>query len=439
VTPDNVTVPFGKTDLQLELPAGWNLRAVAEPAPYPAVDDVAAACREALEKPIGAPPLHELARGKSKVVIVLEDVARPTPVHQFAEPVADALAQAGVPDEAVTVLTGLGIHRPMSEDEVKAKIGEPLFARYKWINHNADPGEHLAHLGRTERGTEVWLNRAVVEADLVIALGCVEPHIIASFGGGMKMILPGVAGRETVAANHAINTRPETFNNVGLDPDKNPMRQDLEEAAAMLDTPVFIVNAVLRGDLSIARFVAGDAIQAHREGCRTAAEIFGAPVPGKADVVITSSHPMDHDFRQGAKAVANTIRALKPGGTMLCLMACEQGVGDFGLPKRRILLGQRGIKAIAGMLLPLLGRWTFGMREEDHFLIYFTLQTLKNYRVLFYAPPLTPEMSDKMPFMGIRGDLDAMLAEAVARTPHGDVFVFPKGGVTYPVIQTDTP
>ncbi|MHA1568410.1 MAG: nickel-dependent lactate racemase [Alphaproteobacteria bacterium] len=435
MSPPQISLPFGAQPLQFDLPAGWNLAATCEPAPYDALDDPAAACAAALAEPIGAPPLAELAKGKSKIAIVLEDIARPTPVHLFSEAVAAALAAAGVPDEAVTVVTALGVHRAMTEAEIEAKIGPAVYQRYRAINHDFENNEQLAHLGCTQRGTEVWINRAVAEAELVIALGCVEPHIIASFGGGAKAIIPGVAGKDTIAANHAVNTKPQTFNNVGLDPNANPMRQDLEEGTAMLKAPVFAINAVLRGDLSIARMVAGDPVQAHRAGCETAAQIFGAKIPHRADVVIAGSHPMNIDFRQGAKALANTVRALKPGGTMLCMMACEQGIGDMPLPEKGIPLGKRGMKFLSTLLLPLVGRTTFGMKEEDHFFIYFTLQTVKNYNTIIYSPNLPPELERKLRFLGIETDLDAALAAAKKAVPRGDALVFPKGGITYPIIS----
>jgi nickel-dependent lactate racemase len=432
---ERLAINFGKQPLEMTLPDGWRVRQIAEPAPYPALDDPEAACREALARPIGLPPLVELARGKRKVALIVDDLSRPTPVARFIQPVMDALREAGVPDEAVTIITGLGVHRSMTEDEVRRKAGPAALGRYRWVNHNFELGDHLEHLGVTRRGTKVYLNKEVTQADLVLSLGCVEPHIIASFGGGAKGLVPGVAGKVTVAGTHRINTTPATFNNVGLDPDCNPMRQDLEECVAMLKPPVFVVNAVLRGDLQITRLVAGHPVAAHREGVKTAAEIFGARVGEPAEVVITSSHPMNLDMRQGVKALANTIRALKRGGTMVCLLAAEQGVGDFPVPKKRPPFGPRGLKRLAGVLLRLLGWTTFGMQEEAHFFIYFTLQTLKNYHVVFYGPTIPADVRERLPFYEFHTDVQAALASAARVTPRGEVLVFPNGGVTYPILD----
>ena len=135
-----------------------------------------------------------------------------------------------------------------------------------WENPECDTPEKMVILGTTSRGTPVWINKTVAESDLVISIGCIEPHIIASFGGGYKNIVPGVAGRQTIAHNHALNCAPDTFNNVGRPIDGNPMRLDLEEAARMLKPPVFIINAILNYRQGVVKIVAGDPIEAHRAG-----------------------------------------------------------------------------------------------------------------------------------------------------------------------------
>ncbi|MDP8223563.1 MAG: nickel-dependent lactate racemase [Candidatus Lernaella stagnicola] len=432
-----ISVPFGKQPLTFTLPDGWDLAGTFAPAEYPPVHDAAAACAAGLAEPLGMPPLRELARNRRKIAIVVEDVSRPTPIADFFGPIIDALDAAQVPDEAVTIVTALGVHRPMTEAEVKAKIGERAFGRYRWINHDFEPGDHLEMLGTTRRGTPCWINREVSQADLVIGVGCIEPHIIASFGGGSKILVPGVAGKETVAKTHRRNTTPQTFNNVGLDPYQNPMRQDLEECVAMIKAPIFIVDAVLRGDLSVAQILAGDRDQVYRAGIEAAARIFGVKVPGLADIVITSSHPMNVDMRQGAKSLANTIRALRRGGTMLCLMAAEQGVGDFPVPEKRPPVGKRGLKVLSHVLIPLMGVTTLGMQEEAHFFTYFSLQAIKNYNVIFYAPTISPDVKRRLPFYDMHANIDEALAAAARLTPRGRVFVFPNGGVTYPIVEGD--
>ena len=301
--------------------------------------------------------------------------------HQIWAVIEEACVRA----ENVTVLTALGVHRPMTEGEIVDKIGAWGAARYKAVKHDPDPGDHLAKLGTTRRGTEVWLNRIVAEADLVVSFGCIEPHPMAGFGGGYKNLFPGVAGRPTNAANHALNMTPSAYAAVGMKPEHNPMRCDLEECGSMIEPPVFVVNAILDGNLDVVKIVAGDGVRAHREGIAACRDVFGVEVPEQADVLITCSHPMNTDFRQGFKALANSIGAVRKGGLILNLVAAEMGLGDLSIPKRNMRLGKRGLRMLSKILSPLVGRFTFGMREEGRGTILRLLRTasLQAQRRLF--------------------------------------------------------
>ena len=174
--------------------------------------------------------------------------------------------------------------------------------------------------------------------------------MIASFGGGWKNVVPGLAGKDTIAANHAINCQPATFNMVGQPCEANPMRLDLEEAGALVGKPAFIVNAILNPALRPVRIVAGDPVQAHREGVRTSARLYGVEIEAPADVVITNSCPMDTDVRQGFKALANTVRATRAGGVIFTCLRASEGMGALNVPSREIPLAGRH----AGRRLALL-------------------------------------------------------------------------------------
>ncbi len=264
----------------------------------------------------------------------------------------------------MTVVTALGVHHPMSEAEVVRGPGDLVTQGLRWENHDCYTADGLVHLGTTRWGTEVWINRTVAEADLVVSIGCIEPHLIASFGGGYKNLIPGVAGRETMGHNHALNASPGTFNMVGQPIADNPMRLDLEEGAQMLKPPVFLVNAVLNSALDVVRVVTGDPVAAHREGTRVSAEIYGSRFDQPADVVIASTHPMDQDLRQGSKALANTIRAVRRGGVQIILMRAEEGLGVFGLAQRSLPLKRRGLKFLAPLLVRIVPRMKSGQHAR---------------------------------------------------------------------------
>jgi lactate racemase len=371
-----------------------------------------------------------------RVALVVDDGSRPTPAAQIVPAVLDELGQAGVGKERITLVSALGVHRPMTEAELAARVGAAAFAGLPWENPDCDDPSRMVSLGTTMRGTPVWINNTVAAADLVVAIGSIEPHLIASFGGGYKNLFPGVAGRATIAHNHNLNCTPDTFNMVGQPIERNPMRLDLEEAGRMVKPPVFIVNAVLNSKREIVRVVAGDGVAAHREGCGVSAAIFGAAVPGQADVVITNSRPMDQDLRQGVKALGNTLCAVNAGGVQITLVRADEGVGVFGLANRELPLGRDGLQALSGLLVRAVPRLKLkGIGEEDRFFLYFALQAMRRTSLLMYAPTIPGAVKANLPFVEFNDSPDSVLAQARRRFPHrAEVLAFPYGGSTYPIL-----
>jgi len=431
-----IKIAWGESFLQAELPPQWRLNGVMEPSPRPGVADPAAEARRALQQPVGSPKLSEMARPGMKIAVVIDDGSRPTPVHLILPEVIAELERGGAQRGQITLVPALGVHRPMTNEEVAQRVGPGWLPGLAVEHHDIDTPERLANLGTTSRGTPVLINRVVAEADLVVSIGCIEPHIIASFGGGYKNIIPGVAGRATIAHNHALNCRPDTFNMVGQPIENNPMRLDLEEGASMLKPPVFIVNAVLNDRQKVVEIVTGHPIKAHRAGVAISASIYGVKIPRLADVVITASHPMDQDLRQGVKALANTVRAMKPGGMIITLVRAEEGVGVFGLANKKLPVGRKTLKAISPLLLPLVPKLKLsGMGEEDRFFLYFALQAMRRGDLMLYGPTIPQQAQDNLVFVQFTGSLDAALEKARARFPGAaDVVVFPYGGSTYPIL-----
>jgi len=431
-----ISLPWGQNPIQLTLPESWNLMGVLEPSSQPGVGDPTQEARRSLAEPFGSPRLSELAKPGMKIALVVDDGSRPTPVAAIFPAVMEEIQRAGASPEQVTVIAALGVHRAMSAEELGERIGAHWLSKVRWESHDCDDPARLADLGVSSRGTPVLVNKTVAEANLVISIGCIEPHIIASFGGGYKNLFPGVAGRATIAHNHALNCQPGTFNNVGAPIESNPMRLDLEECGRMLKPPVFIVNAVLNSALEVVRVVSGDPIQAHRAGAQVSASIYGVQAPGLADIVITDSHPMDQDLRQGVKALANTIRAVRPGGVMITLVRADEGVGVFGLANRKLPVGKRLLKLLAPLLLPRVPKLKLkGMGEEDRFFLYFALQTMLRCDALLYAPTIPLEIHERLPFVRFASSPEAALQEARTKfLGRANVLVFPYGGSTYPIL-----
>jgi len=429
-----VNIPWGKEVLSINLPENWTLGGVLEPSALPAVPDACAETQRSLAQPVGSPKLHELARAGMKVAIVIDDGSRPTPVASILPAVLDELTRAGVPVNDMCIVPALGVHRAMPLEEMQQRAGTQAI---EFVVHDTDDPAVLADLGSTSRGTPVLINKRVAEADLVVSIGCIEPHIIASFGGGLKNLVPGVAGRATIAHNHALNCQPDTFNMVGQPIERNPMRQDLEEAALKINKPIFIINAVLNSSLQVVRVVCGDGIAAHRAGVQVSASIYGVPVKRAADVVIAGSHPMDQDLRQGVKALANNIRAVKRGGVMLTLIRADEGVGVFGLANKKLPVGRAALKVLAPVLLPLVPKLKLkGMGEEDRFFLYFALQAMLHADLFMYGPTIPVEIHERLPFVRfVEKPGDAL---EYARRKFNDrpleVLALPHGGSTYPIL-----
>ncbi len=272
---NKLSLPWGRDTIDLSLPDSWRVLGEMKPAALPGSADCCGEAEAGLQNPVGTPRLCALAQPGMKVALVIDDGSRPTPVPEIMPAVMAELERGGVTPQQITVVPALGLHRPMSEAEVSERLGLGGLCGMRLENPNCDDPAALISLGTTSRGTPVSVNKTVAAADLVVSVGCIEPHLIASFGGGYKNIIPGVAGRATVAHNHTLNCSPSTFNNVGQPIERNPMRLDLEEAGTLLHSPVFIVNAVLNSALEVVKVVAGHPVQAHRAGAKISAQIYG--------------------------------------------------------------------------------------------------------------------------------------------------------------------
>lgn len=431
----NQKIPWGRDgEIEFKMPRGWRLLGRMMPAEAAPLEDVQRELERVLDNPAGSKSLEELARGKLNIVIVVDDISRPTPAHLLLGKVLERLEQAGADLGTITIVPGLGVHRPMTQEEMERKAGKEDLARVKWENPDCHDTKKLTYLGKTKRGTRAFVNKTVAGADLVIMIGTIEPHPHAGFGGGFKNILPGVAGAETISANHAICAHPKYYSMLGTPPDANPMRLDIEEVGRMLRGDTFLLNTVLNSGGGIVKLVAGDPVAAHREGVATAERLFGADIPARADVVITDSHPMDLDLRQGVKAVANVLFAAKPGGVILVAMRCEEGMPGVRVPKVKLPLSHEATKFLARILCALLEQFAPpGISPEERFAAYFMCRALLRNRLVVYAPEIANRVSGVLPSVPVFGDFQAALAAARKLKPDADVLIFPNGGVTYPI------
>lgn len=322
----NVAMAFGKTGLPLELPPGFQYQ-VLEARSSQGLPDEAAALAEALDHPIGRPPLAELARGKKTAAISVCDITRPAPNRRVLPPLLDRLAAAGIARENVVILIATGLHREATEEEMREIVGPELYGSIRVENHRAKTLAEHAPLGSTAAGTPVYIDRRFLDADLHITLGFIEPHLMLGFSGGRKLIAPGLAAAETIKVIHSPKFMRDPRATEGSIAD-NPLHRELLEIARMARHD-FMVDVALTRDRRIAQVFAGDPELAHARGAAYVGETMLERLDGPADVVITSAagYPLDLTYYQTVKGVTAASHFVKPGGRILTLSACTEGVG----------------------------------------------------------------------------------------------------------------
>ena len=285
-----------------------------------------------LKNPIGSPSLKELIqqKGAEKILIIVNDITRPTPYKIILPPILDELKQIGIKREKITFMIATGIHRDNSEEEIKNIFGEDLVSTYKFINHNADSPD-LDYRGKLKSGNELWVNSIVSETDFIITTGVIVPHYFAGFSGGRKSILPGICGRKTIEANHSKMVHP---NARGGNLKDNPVHEEMQEGAEKVGVD-FNINVVTDGNNNIVEIVAGELLSSWQKGVNICKKIYFCPIKEKAEVVITSAggYPKDINVYQAQKALDNAYQAVKPGGTIILLAECTEGYGEATFEK----------------------------------------------------------------------------------------------------------
>lgn len=311
---------FGQGTQPLEIP-DRNVMGVLEPNPVPAGLTGTAEVARALAEPIGAPLLRQVVRPGETVAIVTSDITRPCPTAKILPPVLAELAAGGIRREDITLVFALGSHRPHTEEEMRRLAG-PDYGTLRCVDSVGD----FVHLGETRRGTPVDIVRAVAEADRRICLGNIEYHYFAGYSGGAKAIMPGVSTRAAIQANHTMMVLPEAC---AGHLEGNPLREDIEEAAAICGVD-YLVNVVLDAHKEIVKAVAGDVTAAHRAGCRYLDGLYQVTIPHRADIVVVSQGgaPKDLNLYQTQKALDNAKHAVRPGGTIVLVGSCKEGLGE---------------------------------------------------------------------------------------------------------------
>ncbi|MFZ5918221.1 MAG: nickel-dependent lactate racemase [Chloroflexota bacterium] len=314
---------YGETEQELTFPDGWQVRLAHMADAPPASEDM---ILEALQRPIGAPPLRELAQGSQKAVIVVEDITRPLDTAAILPAILSELAAGGIRGDDVWITMGLGAHTPMNRPDLIKKLGKSVVEHYAVYQNQ--PYENLAYLGDTQRGTPVYISRFYLDADLRISLGTVTPHPYAGFGSGAKTVAVGVAGIDTLFANHgrAYSSGLPTTGKL----DGNDCRDDMEEIARMAGLS-FAINGVINSRRQLVGLFAGHQVQAHRAAADLARRVSATELPPPADVVVFNAYPKDTNLIQSINSLNaagyDLSRVLKADGTAVLTTAAPEGIG----------------------------------------------------------------------------------------------------------------
>ena len=326
------TFGFGTGTQSVEIPEDC-VRSVIEGRPAPAVDAEEAALA-AMRRPIGSAPLAETVKKGDKVCIICADVTRSwNRSDQFVIHVVNELNLAGIPDEDITILFAQGTHRTQTREEDIRVVGEEAARRIRLIQHDSRDKDGLVLVGTTTLGTPVWINKHAAEADKIILVNGITTHLFAGYSGGRKLILPGVAGWDTIQSNHC-HALADTFGG-GVNPktratvlEDNPVSDDMQEAADML-APCFLIHSVINAEGEICRIVGGDPHEAWMEGVREVARTQRAEYAERADVTFACAggYPKDVNLYQGSKFYDAAAETTKKGGVIIAIVEARE-IGD---------------------------------------------------------------------------------------------------------------
>ena len=325
-----IHLPYGEHGIDAAVPDDAFVLTPADTAP---LADADAAIRAAIEAPLGSASLREIARAGRKAAIVVSDVTRPVPNQVILPPILETIEAAGIERGDITIVVGTGLHRSSRPDEHERFLGAEILSRYRVVDHDARDRSTQAYFTNTAPrpgapdGVEVWLNRDYLAADLRILTGFVEPHLFAGYSGGGKAVLPALAGADAIMANHdarMVGHRKAIW----CTTEGNPIFEEMREVA-LKSEPSFTVNVTLDEQKRITGVFAGELIAVHDAAIAQAARQALRPIPHLFDIVIATNmgYPADLVLYQSVKGMSVAAQACTPGGTILLVAECREGVG----------------------------------------------------------------------------------------------------------------
>ena len=406
---------YGKRSVDIDIDEG-NVISVLTPnevaLELTGVDEVIRSLRD----PIDSAPLRDIVRPGERIAIVTSDITRPLPSYKILPAVLEELSRAGVADEDILIVFGLGSHEGHSEDRKRALVGDAVYDRVRCVD--SDPDD-CVRMGVTSSGTPVDVFRPVAQADRRICLGNIEFHYFAGYSGGAKAIMPGVSTRDAIQNNHSAMVRPEA---AAGRLNGNPVREDIEEAGRISGID-FIVNVVLNEKKEIIRSFCGHPVAAHRAGCAFLDSFYKICLPRKADIVVVSpgGFPKDINMYQAQKALDNARHAVRDGGIIVWLASCSEGLGEKHFEE-----WMTGHTKSSDMIDHIRREFVLGGHKAAA--IALVLKKARIFLVSYLDPDFVRSIFLE-PFTDAQGAVDAAFSELGSDS---SVILMPFGGSTLP-------
>jgi nickel-dependent lactate racemase len=419
------TLDYGRKGLDVELPADRVVGPLAIRDVQPLADPAAEVDRM-LAHPIGTPPLRELARGRKTACILICDITRPVPKEALLRPMLRELHAAGIAAEDVLILVATGLHRPSTEAERVEMLGAEIAASYRVEDHYGTRLEEHTFLGTTSRGVPAWIDTRYIQADLKIATGLIEPHLMAGYSGGRKLICPGIAALETVKKWHGPDFLEHPSADCGI-LDGNPVHEENTYIARLAGCD-FIANVTIDAARRITSVVAGDMEAAWLEGVRFVESFVKAEVAEPVDVVVTSAagYPLDTTFYQAVKGLTGCLPIVKQGGTIILAASLTEGIGspEFQQAFRENASPEAFMKRILGKDYFVMDQWQV---EE-------LAKVLRKAQVKVVSDGLSPEVLSGL-YVEPAGSVEEAVDQAIERHgPATRIAVIPKGPYVLPIL-----
>ena len=420
-------IAYGRGFIAVNLPE--NARAtVIRKAELAKLPDNHVAIHDALDNPVDAAPLSELAKNRKSACILICDITRPVPNKLFLRPMIETMLAAGIPQSEITVLVATGLHRPNLGEELEELVGDPwVLDNVRVENHYARNEEDLVDLGSTPtRGVPVKLNKYLVNADLRIATGLVEPHFMAGWSGGRKVVAPGVAGHETIRTFHSARFMEDPLavqcNLVG-----NPLHEEQLEIVRKLGE-IYALNTVLDEDRDLVHVTFGEIIASHLAAVSYISKATRVDVGRKYSTVVTSSagYPLDKTYYQTVKGMVTPMDILKPGGTLIIASECSEGFGSEEFRDAQARLAQLGSERFLATLKAKT------LADIDEWQTEMQLKPMRVGKVQLYTKGLDQE-EKRITCVDVIDNLDQAIAQSITQSGDMDVAIIPEGPYVIPV------